>query len=645
MTSIFSPKRAFKNSLLTGCIGGLVLVGMFAQIIAPALFIGVAEVSAAPLKGYEALQVTSSGSGQINLKPGETRPVSVSFQNTGTASWQNDGEYFVSIYTHEPKYRSSVFKDASWFQSLQPVKITESLVKPGQVGTVKFLLKAPAQTGLYSESFQLAAEDKAWIPGGKFTLSINVSNDGSSSVAQTIPTPTTPVVSNGSSEGLNALLLLRSAKKLVAKGNERVSYTIGIKNSGTKAWKNREVRTPAVSAAFDSAQTKDGSWASSTSLISKQDGSVEPGSLDFMTFQFRAPSQAGTYVVRYTLAIDGVTVPGFAIDIPVDVTSSAPAAVASPVIQQYQNTTSNSYDSSEPFSAKIAEPMMRIAFLIVDDETDWKVNISCADNWKLVDGDGKVLYTAKANKGVEALYDDSVNAYFYNTGDGKKKSASHLRFVPDVLNTICTVNNFDRRVSRGFPYPDNTFRNTLELRHNDSKDRTWVINELPMEMYLRGLGETSNVSHEEFQKALLTIARTYALYHWERGTKYKDEFFHMTSYSWDQVYNGYGQEERAPRLTKSVNETTGRVVTYQGKTAITPYFSRSDGRTRDWSEVWYGTVPWIKSVPTPCDVGKTLWGHGVGLSASEALCQANQGKKWDEILHYFYQGVDLDRWW
>ena len=63
-------------------------------------------------------------------------------------------------------------------------------------------------------------------------------------------------------------------------------------------------------------------------------------------------------------------------------------------------------------------------------------------------------------------------------------------------------------------------------------------------------------------------------------------------------------------------------------------FSRSDGRTRDWSECG-GTVAWIKSVKTPCDEkGRKLWGHGVGLSASE-LCMAKEGKTWEELFIIF----------
>ena len=53
-----------------------------------------------------------------------------------------------------------------------------------------------------------------------------------------------------------------------------------------------------------------------------------------------------------------------------------------------------------------------------------------------------------------------------------------------------------------------------------------------------------------------------------------------------------------------------------GAQVITPYFTWSDGRTRSWTDVWGGsTKPWLVSVEAPYDVGKNLYGHGVGMSA------------------------------
>jgi stage II sporulation protein D len=118
--------------------------------------------------------------------------------------------------------------------------------------------------------------------------------------------------------------------------------------------------------------------------------------------------------------------------------------------------------------------------------------------------------------------------------------------------------------------------------------------------------------------------------------------------TYDQVYRGYTYEEIMPRLSEAVEETEGEIVTYDGETAITPYFSRSDGRTRDWSEVWYGESPdWLISVPVPCEEGEELWGHGVGMSAQGALCMLNEDNDltYEDILTYFYTGIDITDLW
>lgn len=592
---------------------------------------------AAPLKGYEALQVIASGS-KLTLKPGESKQVTIGFQNIGTETWTRDSGAFVSIYTYNPKYRTSAFQDASWYTFDQPAKLQEASVAPGGVGHIVFTMHAPSQTGTYAETFALAAEDVAWIPGGQFTLNIGVSNDGT--VAPPSPTPVPVTTTSGSASadtsGLSGLVLLRSTKQVVAKGGEGVTYTVGIKNTGTATWKKREVRVPDVTIASTTPSTQHSSWLSSSVLLARSDNTVAPGAMDLLTFSFSAPKTMGSYTIKYALAVDGAVVPNLSIDIPVSVTSNAPDAFKSPPREDRPATVTDPVKGVE-------EPMLRVGVLIVDDETDNQVDISCETTWKLRDTNNALLAELKANQAVKAFYKNGK--YWFDRGKGLEASSFPLRFIPDTEEAICKVENFDRRVTRHFSYPDNTFRNILELRYNSAKDRTWLINELKMEYYLRGLGETSNISHPEFQKALITVARTYAYYVWEHKTKHASEGFDVTSYADDQVYNGYGQEQRSPNLVNSVQATTGRIVTYNNELALTPYFSRSDGRTRSWSEVWYGDIPWLVSVPTPCDKGKTLWGHGVGMSASEALCQANNGKKWDDILKYFYTGIAIETWW
>jgi peptidoglycan hydrolase-like amidase len=263
-----------------------------------------------------------------------------------------------------------------------------------------------------------------------------------------------------------------------------------------------------------------------------------------------------------------------------------------------------------------------------------------------MDGEGGLLGEMKTGEMVRAFYKNQ--RYYFNRGKGIEQTEKYLRFVPKNKDGVCTIQNFDRRRTRNAGFADNQFRDVLELRYNSAKDRTWVINELPIEEYLYGLAETSDTSHQKFKNALVTVARTYGVYHYERATKHAKEFFHMNSTADDQVYKGYGYEMRNPRIHQAVEETRGVISTYQNATALTPYFSRSDGRTRDWSEVWGGSVAWVKSVPAPCDArkGRTLWGHGVGMSATEALCMAEESEKtWQEILGYFFQGIELKKRW
>lgn len=606
-------------------------------------FVKTAE--AAPRKGYEAELIKLTNNGDLSFAPRESIEIDVQFKNLGPNTWHNTGEELVSIYTYDDKYRISDFEHG-WYSSIQPVFLTESSVAPGETGTISFTMTAPSRLGDFTETFHLAAEDTTWIPGGEFSFDINVSNgvtviteEEDEVATEEVVVDTEPVETTAdgtpspiSEDGLSASVFLRSQKSVTAEAGEEIDYTVGIKNTGTVTWTEREVRTNEIMiASAQSSETYHKAWLSSSRLVANTSHTVTPGALDFFKFTFTAPSTKGTHTVRYRLAANDTVIPDFYIDIPIEVTSGAAEAIDAPLLEGIELTD------------EIEEPVLRIGILIVDEETDWESVISCNSEWYLMDGRGAMLDSLAADESVLAYYDGGY--YHYDVGAGIVKTEHYLRFDPKDDDAVCTIENFDRRITRNAGYADNMFRDILEMRYNSSEDRTWIINEIPMEEYLAGLAETSNVSHSDYQKTLVTIARTYATYHWERATKHADEYFHMTSYSDDQVYKGYEHEMRSPRIAQAVEETRGTIVTYEGRTAITPYFSRSDGRTRDWSEVWYGTVPWCQSVATPCDEGKALWGHGVGLSASAALCMAKNGEAWDDILEYFYQGIDLVRRW
>ena len=603
--------------------------GIVTALILGSFFVGfpLREIQAAPLRGFEAMIVSMSGAGSLLLKPGERKEITVEFQNIGTKAWNRTGAGYVSAYTYEPKYRSSVFWNDGWFKKVQPATIKEEKILPKEVAHLSFFLKAPAKEGTYKETFQLASEDAAWIPGGQFTVNIIVAK----SVAAVKPAA---AMAPGDTRGMAATLMIRSQKNVQAAGGAEVSFTVGIKNAGTARWMSRDIRVAAdaVSPLVSNATYHD-SWESFTTVVTNMAGTIEPGGMDLLSFVFSAPKLRGNYTVRYQFAANETAVPNFFIDIPVEVTSDAASLrTESPIGFEEIIESLNIID----------EPTIRVGVLLVDEETDWQVAVSCRSNWQVRDTQGALLGEMAADGSVTAFY--KKGKYWFNRGSGLETSTYPLRFAPNEKNAVCAVMNFDRRLTRGVPHADNSFRNILELRYNAAKDRTWIINELPIEMYLRGMAETSNLTALEYQKALITAARTYAFYHVERASKHASEFYHVDAYR-DQVYKGYGQEERMPKQVEAVEATRGVIAFYGSKVAITPYYSQSDGRTRSWSEVWYGDVAWLQSVPAPCDMGKALLGHGVGMSASEGICQARAGKVWKDILNYFYTGIDLRKHW
>jgi peptidoglycan hydrolase-like amidase len=307
---------------------------------------------------------------------------------------------------------------------------------------------------------------------------------------------------------------------------------------------------------------------------------------------------------------------------------------------------SNTTGQSNINALKI-EPMMRIG-LFSSASGQAVTHESIVD---ITTGSMQLFSGVAANTYIYVNYSSTTKQYSVRLMGLTKYSNYPVRIVPRTKNAVATLVDYRATPQGSGTVRDNRFRNIIEFNYSTKTKKFWLINELPLSYYLKGLGETSNYSPVEFQKVMLAAARSYAMYHFNRGvdfkipdgsTKHADEHFHLDS-TYDQVYRGYSSEARMPTLVQAENETRGMVVSYQGKVIVTPYFSRSDGRTRSYKEVWGGDgMAWLQPVAVPQDIGKTLNGHGVGMSAQGALLMVvNEGKKWDSVIKYFYTGVDI----
>jgi hypothetical protein len=190
----------------------------------------------------------------------------------------------------------------------------------------------------------------------------------------------------------------------------------------------------------------------------------------------------------------------------------------------------------------------------------------------------------------------------------------------------------------------NRFRGVLECRVVDGL--LVLINELPLEYYLKGLAEEPDSEPYEKQRAFAIAARSYAAYYMDPLNRK----FPSKPYDGDdsparfQAYGGVFFEQSNPRWTEAVESTAHQVITKGGSIVKTPYFSSDNGKTRSpeeagwrgfpFAEIFYSKLdPWCEGMP--------MNGHGVGMSGCGAEGQANTGKKAEEILKYYYPETEI----
>lgn len=210
-----------------------------------------------------------------------------------------------------------------------------------------------------------------------------------------------------------------------------------------------------------------------------------------------------------------------------------------------------------------------------------------------------------------------------------------LRFAADQ-NGLLTVDSVRGAVR--------SYRGIVEARVIDGK--IVLINELPLETYLRGLSEEPDTEPYEKQRAFAIAARTYALYYMESTNR---KFPNMPYDGSDdpaifQSYSGAGFESANPSWLRAVTSTNKQVLTFRGSIIKPPYFSSDDGRTRSAAEAGWKTFPFAEifvSKPDPWCAGLENRGHGVGMSGCGAEGQANEGKTAEQILKYYYPGTVL----
>lgn len=580
-------------------------------------------------QSYSARYLSQSIADPVEIKAGQTKTVTVRFKNVGTVTWNSSGSRFISAYTMEPRYHNSEFKGSDWKSNIQTASIN-STVSPGGVGELEIQLRAPNKPGSYVEKFYLAAENHTWVKDGYFYIKINVVPNTEDNT--TISDANDEIGGGEEGDDYKSKPLIVSKKSVSAGGGERIKLILGFQNLGEATWENYSIKVdPLVSLASVSGNLTltDESWESSLVVLQKQ-GNIQPSKVLRETIYFRTPTKKGSYTASFKLAVGERVLEK--VTIPVTVTSNAPS--------HYQEPNFGDVEEEQETLRLVQEPRIRVGLWKPEEAVQF---ISYEEDYDVYDGTKKIGTLDQKKFGI-LNYTSGV--YSFKGGDIDFRTNNYIRLSP-VSNphAVFTLHNYERTVSWKGPVNFNKYRGAMEYRVTQDGSDLYVINDLLMEDYVDGVAENSDVSPEEYLKSQAVAQRTYAYYIKEYSNKHEARNFDVVANTGDQLYLGYQSEGLMPRFVNAAEATRGFMVTYNDDIVITPYFGNTDGRTRSWVQVWGGSnKPWLVSVRAEYDAGRSMFGHGVGMSQRDAAIRAEkEGLSWEELLKYYYTGVEIEK--
>ena len=134
----------------------------------------------------------------------------------------------------------------------------------------------------------------------------------------------------------------------------------------------------------------------------------------------------------------------------------------------------------------------------------------------------------------------------------------------------------------------------------------------------------------EALKAQAIAARTYIYLHSPLSGR-KDEFRHPDAavccdpahcQAWQspaqrQAKWGANSVLYEKKIKQAINETTGMLITYNGKPAEAPYSACCGGKTEAAGDLWGSDIPWLQSVPC-------LWDEATAVYATQEVFSLKQ---------------------
>ena len=164
----------------------------------------------------------------------------------------------------------------------------------------------------------------------------------------------------------------------------------------------------------------------------------------------------------------------------------------------------------------------------------------------------------------------------------------------------------------------------LKLRSKNVSSGFHVVLAVNLEKYLYGLAEMPSHWNVKALEAQALVGRSYAVFHYldenipssstniDAGLNEKQKAYcwcHIGSTASSQYYYGYLKEISGPNWVQAVNNTAGKVITYDGSytrsTVIQAFYSSSTGGKTNTNVVGFGSAtpwPYLKTVDDPWSI-------------------------------------------
>lgn len=247
-------------------------------------------------------ETKTTAAGLSGLMSGERRFVGFTAKNTGNTTWQNTGNSPVNLGTSHSLERTSKFLSTGWLSGSRPVRLKESSVAPGQVGTFEFWITAPyvSQDTTFNEYFTPVAENQAWFNdiGLFYSISVQAPRYTWSMASQYAFTDESKVTPTN----MNSLL-----------PGQRVYVGFTAKNTGNMTWSNNgpnALMAGTLSPFERTSKFSPGSnWLTGTRPALMKEASVGPGQIGTFEYWLTIPSSGvgGIYNERFGLIANNLT--------------------------------------------------------------------------------------------------------------------------------------------------------------------------------------------------------------------------------------------------------------------------------------------------------------------------------------------------